>query len=251
MADWQDLEGELAAWRRAGRVATFWWRDDDAVRVTPALQRLLALSSATATPVALAVIPREADDGLREWLATQPTAAVLQHGWSHDNHAPGDERQEEFGLHRPLPVMLDELARGWRRLATFPRAHPVFVAPWNRMEPMLLSHLPSTGLAAVSTLGPRSSADACPGVRRTNVHVDIVDWQGTRGFMGEDAALDQVLAHLSARRAGAVDADEPTGLMTHHLFHDEGCWAFIQTLIERTRVHPAVRWLAAEQAFWP
>jgi hypothetical protein len=250
MADWDDLTRELDAWHQGGISATFWWRDDDAVRVTPALARLLALSEAAEAPVSLAVIPSDADDRLRDRLARQPLASVLQHGWSHANHAP-DGRQEEFGLHRPLPVMLDELARGWRRISGFDRCFPVFVAPWNRMDPHLLPHLRAAGLRAVSTLGPRDAPEPSAGVRRTNVHVDIVDWQGSRGFVGLDRALDQVVTHLRQRRTGEADAEEPTGLMTHHGFHDEGCWGFIEDLLRRSRAHPAVRWLGAEDAFWP
>src|SRR5512147_2004862 len=211
MADWDDLTRELDAWHHCGTSATFWWRDDDAARVTPALERLFALSEAAQTPVALAVIPRDADDGLRDRLARQPLASVLQHGWSHVNHAP-DGRLEEFGPHRPLPVMLDELALGWQRIAGFAQSFPVFVAPWNRMDPHVLSYLGAAGLRAVSTLGPRGAPEACAGVQQTNVHVDILDWQGTRGFVGSFAALEQVVTHLRQRRMGEVDADEPTGL---------------------------------------
>jgi hypothetical protein len=250
MANWDDLTRELDAWHQRGIAATFWWRDDDAVRVTPALMRLLALSEMAEAPVALAVIPRDADDGLRDHLARQPLAAVLQHGWSHANHA-ADGRREEFGPHRPLPVMLHELALGWRRIADFARSFPVFVAPWNRMDPHVLPHLGTAGLRAVSTLGPRDMAEPSPGIRRTNVHVDIIDWQGTPGFVGLERALDHVVTHLRQRRTGAADAYEPTGLMTHHGFHDEGCWGFIADFLRRSRAHPAARWLPAEDAFWP
>lgn len=250
MATWDDFAQELDAWRSSNRRASFWWRDDDAVCVTPALKRLVALSAAAATPVALAVIPRDADDGLREWLAQQLGVAVLQHGWSHENHAP-QGRQEEFGPHRSLSAMLDELARGWQRIAGFPRSFPVFVAPWNRVDPHLLSHLGTAGLRGVSTLGPRRSPEACAGVRQTNVHVDIIDWQGTQGFVGLEAALEQVVTHLRRRRSGEADTNEPTGLMTHHSFHDEGCWRFVGEFLHRTHAHPAAYWLAAKDAFWP
>lgn len=255
MTGWDDLKEELDAWAAvrngAGRQATFWWRDDDAVVPTPPLCRLLDIAAAADVPVALAVIPRDTGEPLRLHLETRPQAFVLQHGWSHDNHAPDGERQEEFGVHRPLPVMLDELTRGWAKLSVFARALPVMVAPWNRMDAHLLAHLPSAGLGAVSTLGPRGAAEPVAGVRRVNVHVDIMDWQGTRGFIGLDRALDQVIGHLRARRTGDADADEPTGLMTHHSFHDEDCWRFIAEFLGRTRDHPAARWLAADKAFWP
>jgi hypothetical protein len=201
--------------------------------------------------VALAVIPRDTGEPLRRDLERRPQAWVLQHGWSHDNHAPDGDRKEEFGVHRPLPVMLDELARGWAKIAPFKRALPVMVAPWNRMDAHLLPHLPEAGLKGVSTLGPRTAAEPAPGVRRVNVHVDIMDWQGTRGFMGVSRTLDQVLAHLRLRRSGGADPDEPTGLMTHHSYHDEDSWRFIGDFLDRTLNHSAVRWLSPAQAFWP
>jgi hypothetical protein len=251
MGTWEGLREELDAWSASGRVATLWWRDDDAVRATPELHRLLALSAAAHVPVALAVIPRDADGTLYEAVEPFERVATLQHGWGHDNHAPTSTRQEEFGPHRPRAVMLEELARGRQRLAAFPRSLPVLVAPWNRMDLTLLPDLPTAGLNAVSTLGPREAAEPFPGVRRTNVHVDIVDWQGTGGFVGDEAAVEQVIAHLQARRLAEVDPEEPTGLMTHHLFHDEGCWQFLAAFVHRTAAHPGARWLDAREAFWP
>lgn len=251
MTAWQHLGNELASWQERGQVATFWWRDDDATRASPELVRLLNLSVEQEVAVALAVIPRDVDSSLHALLSDYPRATVLQHGWSHENHAPDDERQEEHGPHRPQAVMAQELAEGWRRIAALPRALPVLVAPWNRLDPDLLPSLPAIGLGGVSTLGPRDTAEPAPGVRRTNVHVDIMDWHGTGGFIGDDNALDQVLHHLAGRRTEAVDPDEPTGLMTHHLFHDEGCWRFIEEFLSRTCSHPAVKWLGAREAFWP
>ncbi|TVR99567.1 MAG: hypothetical protein EA406_03045 [Rhodospirillales bacterium] len=251
MADWDDLHRELDAWSAAGRQATLWWRDDDATRDCPALAHLLHISARHGVPVALAVIPRGADSTLAPLLAGCPQAAALQHGYAHANHAPEGVRQEEYGPHRRREVMLAELAEGWLRIADLPQALPVLVAPWNRMDPELLPQLPEAGLHGVSTLGPREGAEPAPGVRRTNVHVDIMDWHGTGGFVGDGGALGQVLQHLRARREEAADADEPTGLMTHHGFHDEGCWRFIDAFLGATRRHPAVRWLDAREAFWP
>lgn len=251
MATWQHLWDELACWQEGDLIATFWWRDDDATRISAELMRLLNLGAEQEVPVALAVIPRDIDGSLYTLLPDYALASVLQHGWSHENHAPADERQEEHGPHRPQAVMAEELAEGWRRIATLPRALPVLVAPWNRIDPDLLPVLPAAGLSGVSTLGPRDAAEPVPGVRRTNVHVDIMDWHGSGGFIGEDNALGQVLHHLIARRTGAVDPAEPTGLMTHHLYHDEDCWRFIAEFVRQTRTHPAARWLDAEEAFWP
>ena len=57
MVDWPDLTRELDAWAEDGRTATFWWRDDDAVEVTPALEKLLQTADDAETPLSLAVIP--------------------------------------------------------------------------------------------------------------------------------------------------------------------------------------------------
>ena len=228
-----------------------WWRDDDATHASPELNRLLAIAERSDVPVALAVIPRDIDASLHRSVDDREAVFILQHGWSHANHAPETERQEEFGPHRPREVMLAELSEGRRRIASFTLGLPVLVAPWNRMDPGLLDDLPRTGLAAISTLGPRAAGEPAAGVRQTNVHVDIVDWTGHRGFVGETDAVDQVVTHLRQRRNGEADPLEPTGLMTHHLFHDEGCWWFVEEFLRQTKDHPAVRWVAARDAFWP
>lgn len=249
MADWNELQSELDTWLADGRTATLWWRDDDAVRPAPALERLLALAAEWVVPVALAVIPADTGAPLRDRLAGHAAESwVVQHGWAHANHSVDGQRQNEYGPERPIEVRVAELTAGWRKLAAFPRTWPALVAPWNRIDPGLLPALPQAGLRGVSTLGPRPAADAAPGVRQVNVHVDIMNWQ-TRRFGSIHAALNQLLTHLRARRVGGVDANEPTGLMTHHSFHDEEAWAFIAALMRATRSHPAARWLTAAEAF--
>ena len=248
MAGWDDLDHELTAWARAGATPTLWWRDDDATRPSSELDRLLTLTTAAAIPLALAVIPRDAEPALAAFLVPFAAVFVLQHGWAHANHAPAEKRAEEYGPERPLAVRIAELARGWERLARFARARPVLVAPWNRLDPAVPPALPGAGLAGVSTLGPRARAEAAPGVREVNVHVDVMNWE-TRRFAGEDHVLARLADHLRARRLALVDATEPTGLMTHHLFHDEEAWRFLEEL--PARLDGRARWLGADEAFWP
>lgn len=251
MTGWEGLTDELDAWSSAGRVATLWWRDDDATRASPDLERLLDLSDRFGVPVALAVIPRDIDPSLTSAIVGRAAVATLQHGWSHDDHAVDGDRKEEHGPDRPRDVVLDELAEGWRRIRTLPGSLPVYVAPWNRLDPSLISHLPSVGLHAVSTDHARSAAEPEAGVRRTNIHCDPIDWHGGGRFGGDEAALRQVIEHLANRRTNRVDAYEPTGLMTHHQFHDPECWTFVGRLLAHTLAHPAARWLSARDAFWP
>jgi hypothetical protein len=67
-----------------------------------------------------------------------------------------------------------------------------------------------------------------------------MNW-ATRAFGGESAALARAVKHLRARRTGGADADEPTGLLTHHLTHDEAAWAFMDRFLTAITGHPAAR----------
>jgi len=85
-------------------------------------------------------------------------------------------------------------------------------------------------------------------VREVNTHVDIIDWRGTRAFVGEAAALGALLSHLSAKLRNQADAGEPTGVLTHHAVHDAASWSFIERLFERTRALGA-HWAEASALF--
>src|SRR5205823_4246421 len=83
---WDALIHELDAWAKAGKTAEIWWRDDDAIAATPALERLLELRQRHDLGLMLAVIPARAADSLVDRLAREPAVAVAQHGWAHLNH---------------------------------------------------------------------------------------------------------------------------------------------------------------------
>src|SRR5882672_10246216 len=114
---WQALAQELDACEAAGIRATFWWRDDDACRDSPALRRMLDIAREHRTPLAVAAIPADTDASLADAIADCDTATILQHGYAHRNHAPAGERSAEFGSDRPVRVRLDELACGRDKLA--------------------------------------------------------------------------------------------------------------------------------------
>jgi hypothetical protein len=244
-ASWDTLTAELDAWAAAGRTATLWWRDDDARRPGPALMRLVDLTATV--PLALAVVPADAEAGLADLPAH---VSFLPHGWRHANHAAEGAKKSEFGPERPGFDRLADVALGWTRLRHLfgDRARPVFVPPWNRIEPDFVPRLANAGVVALSRFGPRQQREAAPGLAEVNVHVDIVDWRGSRGFVGESAALGALVAHLGARRGGQVDADEPTGVMTHHAVHDVACWEFLEELLAATAGTTAARWLSADDA---
>lgn len=251
MADWPALERELDAWGEAGRTATLWWRDDDGEMPGPALDRLLALSDRYEVPLALAVVPAGAGRALAGRLEACTRVCVLTHGLAHRNLASDGQRKSEFGPERPIHELLADVATGWNRLRLLfvAQALPIFVPPWNRMAPALLPRLPNAGLKGLSAFGVRTAAEPVPGLAQNNCHLDLIDWRAGRGFVGEAAALEVLVTHLAGRRQGLVDADEASGLMSHHLVHDRAAWRFLERLLEATQRHAAAYWLSATEAF--
>ena len=232
---WQSLRDELARWKDAGRVADFWWRDDDAGSPNPLVRRLLDLSCSMAVPLGLAVIPQDAQADLLD--EQDVHVSVLQHGVAHRNLSQPGEKKSEFPATEMPAAAIHRLRQGQAQLAALfgPRVLPVLVPPWNRISsPALLPLLPTAGLSGLSRYGPRKRMGALPGLVEVNTHVDVIDWKGTRGFVGESVALGQAVAHLRARRLGEVDAGEPTGWLTHHAVHDAATWGFLQRLFECT-----------------
>lgn len=252
---WNAFGEELDAWGASGRTARFWWRDDDAVAATPALERLLAIAATHDIPLALAVIPAQAEPALFARIMRAPRATILQHGYAHRNHAPPGSKKSELGDDRPAEAVVAELAEGRALLgaATTGRALPVLVPPWNRIGAGVQARIGEAGLTGLSTSKPRQGTDA--GLVQANVHVDPIDWaaqrRGDEAFAGDRAVLAAAIRHLHARRTGAVDATEPTGFLTHHLVMDDPTWCFAERFAAAIVRHPAARWCDPSALFDP
>ncbi len=234
---WAEARAALDRLAAAGRTATFWLRDDDAVAPTPALDRLLALAARHGAPLALAVIPKDAEPSLAWRLKGLRGVRVLQHGWSHANHAPEGEKPCELGAHRHRELVLNDLAHGRARLRTLfaQRFLPILVPPWNRIAPDLLPRLPGMGFRAVSAFGPERGDSAVPMV---NTHVDLIDWRGTRG--GRPAA--HLAADIAARLGEAAGTGGAVGILSHHLVLDDAAWDALEAIGRLVAAHPAARW---------
>ena len=225
---WGILEARLAASAAAGRPVAVWWRDDDAGCDDPALARLLDLAARHVAPLALAVVPAWLDAAATARILACPQATVIQHGYAHRNHAAAGAKRVELGGDRDVRAVLDELRRGRVRLeeAFGPRFVPVLAPPWNRIDPALVPHLVAAGYVALSVSGGWGGARrayAAPGLPRIDVHLDSIDWRGSRGFVGEAAALGDLVE--------ALDSGAPAvGVVSHHLAHDEPGWRFLDRL---------------------
>ncbi|QBF30667.1 polysaccharide deacetylase family protein [Thalassococcus sp. S3] len=243
-AIWRPLRQELDKWREDGLRLPIWWRDDDAVAATPALDELARLSTQTGLPVHLAVIPHHAQADLGRKVAATPQVIPVVHGWAHVSHAPSGEKKAEFGAHRPIAQMATEADQGRARLSELfkDRLRHMFVPPWNRIADDLPLHLAKAGYQSVSTYLPRKARKAAPGLVQINTHLDPIDWKGTRGLIEPDRLIAHLVKLLEDRRRGITDASEPLGLLTHHLVHDTDVWVFMKQLIEELRAGPTEIW---------
>ena len=216
--------------------ATMWWRDDDAGRAHPNLDRLLALARATATPVALAVVPAWLEEPVAWAIRAVPEATVLQHGWAHEDHAAPGERRIELGGGADRGRLRNALARGWELLARAfgPRFLPVLVPPWNRIARDLVGDLPRLGFRALSIWDEGDLGPMPEGLVRLDVHVDPIDWRRGRRWLG----LASIAERLAARLA---HADRPIGLVTHHLVTGPEAWQELAVLFELLQEHPGAR----------
>lgn len=241
LAHWAPVVAELDRATDAGEIIRVWLRDDDAVAVTPALEDLDRLCGAAGMPVLLAVIPAGAEAPLGPWVAARPGVTPCQHGYAHANHAPPGERARELGGTRSLAEVLDDLARGRRKLRALFRSRlaDILVPPWNRIDPTLVTALPGLGFAALSTAGPAPAENV--GIARLNVDLDIMDWRN--GRRGRSAA--EIAAKLAPLLAAARVRGTAVGLLTHHLAHDAAAWAVLAELLDLLGRHRACRFVSA------
>ncbi|MFT0892140.1 glycosyltransferase [Pseudochelatococcus sp. G4_1912] len=234
---------EVAA---AGRKVRLWWRDDDAIAPTPALEQLLMLSQKHAVPLAIAAVPASASEALAARLAHAPLASVLVHGLSHTNHASITDKKAEFGAHRALSALMADAAEGLRLArARFGEVLlPVFVPPWNRISSDLAKQLGTLGYCGLSTAGKtRTLAD----ITVINTHLDPIAWHEGGGLLPpsliDSRAAEQVLLQCNSSAPIAL------GLLTHHLVQDEATWAYIDNLLAWITCHPAVEVVDARDIF--
>ena len=224
--DWSPLRKMLATLRGDNHRLGIWWRDDDAVAPTRALDRLTGLSDRLGIAVHIAVVPATAGPELAAFTRKQSNLVAVVHGWRHQNNAPEGQKKSEFGT--PRHNGFQELEQAQSRMrALFGTSYlPMFVPPWNRLDPSFLPALKSAGYNGLSTFTPRRARTAAPGMCQINTHIDPVNWRGDRGLKDPDALIAETVGLLRARHEGKQDASEPLGYLSHHLVHTPQVWDF-------------------------
>jgi len=198
----------------------YWWRDDDAVEHTPALERLLHLAEKHQAPVTLAVIPALFQASLVARLKGHPLVQIACHGWHHTNHAPTGDKKSEYPESRSWQEIEVEIAEGFQRLrlAFGEQVLPLFVPPWNRMALLHRERLSCSysGIAHDARTGDYP------------VHIDGLRWKPAPPVFAGEERCRNALQHLAG-------ADERIGLLTHHLVHDENTWVFLDSWLGEQR----------------
>jgi hypothetical protein len=233
---WEPVVEALDRWSAAGLRAPLWLRDDDAVEPSPALDRLTILAARFKVPIALAIIPAATGKALAATLENQLHVAPIVHGWAHRNHAAEGEKKQEFGPHRPLSEMRDELTRGLHKMKALygTRLVPILVPPWNRIACELVECLSAIGYAAFSTFGLTSAAPVPGSIPEINTHIDLIDFRGTRKCRDHGLLAGAVAATLSH----SLDHGRyPVGVLSHHLIHDAAAFDFLEGLFSVANRH--------------
>ena len=150
----------------------------------------------------------------------------------------------ELGDHRPLDEVVQELRAGFERLTSlFPETfHPALVPPWNRISPSVQGVAKPIGLRGLSTFGAAPAEEPY----QVNTHLDIFAWRPERRPLSRAEAYAVLNAVIERRLTGG---DEPIGILTHHLVHEEASWDLLDELLGTIAKHPAVRWPSVGELF--
>lgn len=222
------LGPELARWRLARRRPVLWWRDDDARAPTEPLIRLLHLSHRYERPLTLAAVPDGDIAGLAVLSQALGGVSLAIHGFRHENRAPAGQPSGEVTDADSVEHVAMEIAEATRRFRQAGVTPRLFVPPWNNVHPTLLRALQRSEVPGLSGFdGPRH---AVGGVRRLDTHLDLMRWKGGARFRGQTRFLRRMRRLLAERRRDGR-WDEPLGLLTHHLDHDEAAWRFLDQFL--------------------
>jgi hypothetical protein len=220
------LEVELREWRALGLKPLLWWRDDDAWRPTPSLDRLLAL--AQTIPLTLAIVPAGNVYALAKRLAGLSRITIGQHGVDHINRRPPGALRGENPLGASAAQIAPRIVAARERMREAGLAPELYVPPYNCIDRALPAALRASGFDALSAGG--GFGGSIGGIRRLDTHLDVMRWSQPPRFKGEAMVLEALRRNLARRRMrGAFAA--PIGLLTHHFALDAPAWSFLEAFV--------------------
>lgn len=235
------FEVELAHWRALGARPSIWWRDDDARAWTPALDRLIRV--ADGRPLAIAIIPDGDLGGLQRGLGPLRNILVSQHGSDHVNRRRPEEPVGEHAADASAASIAARVVSARRAMEAHGLAPAFYTPPWNRIDGALPPALAASGFDQLSGWGDFATIEG--GRLRLDAHIDLLRWRPRARFRGAGPLFGALRRELKDRRA-AGRLDEPIGLLTHHLDHDEPAWRFLGEFVDFARTR--FDWISFDQA---
>ncbi len=153
-------------------------------------------------------------------------------GLRHDGLAP-------LARQRAADAVDAEITQAWRRLRDLlgETLLPIFVPPWNRIDPRHAARLPALGFAGLSCFRDHRNGPG-GGPALLNTHVDVMDWHGGRVGRSAAALVGEIATLLAGWREDEPGADA-LGLLLHHRDHDETAWSVLDDLLTIVADHPA------------
>ncbi len=189
------------------------FRDDDAGWANDRLYGMLDVFARHALPIDLAVIPDALDQPLADELIArrkqQPDLVGLhQHGFSHANHEPENQRKCEFGAQRDYFQQQTDLEQGKTIMDSMLGRHhdPIFTPPWNRCTQDTVAILENLGFEVLSR---DISARAMRLKNLSQVPVAI-NWSKIIKTSAEPKA------DIAAQFTDSIRQNSVTGVMFHH-----------------------------------
>jgi hypothetical protein len=237
------LNHELAIWRRAWKSPILWWRDDDAREPTWKLKRLLHVRDSL--PLTLAVIPDGNMQELASHLKGVEGITIAQHGVDHENRLRAGGPRSEFPEWTQQEEINAAVASGRARMTAAGLNPGLFVPPWNEPTDMQLTAVAAVGYDTYSigvNGAPRN------GLKHVGAQVDVLRWKGEPRFRGRRRIFDALRKQLERRRESG-QFDEPIGILTHHLVHDEKTWDFLEWFVEFST--PRFDWRSIDETAEP
>lgn len=145
--------------------------------------------------------------------------------------------------------MRRELAEALERLSGIvPECLPVLVPPWNRFPATMMGVLEDAGYSGFSAWGDESRWPGAPGIKRSNAHIDLIDWRdGQRAKTGSE--LKAELESLVRARSGATP--RPIGILTHHLQMADDAFRILDAFFEHVSASQGLSWASARSIFRP
>lgn len=232
------LSAELEHWYSANREPRLFWRDDDCVAVTDALDQLGTFANQLNIPILLAIIPSLAQPSLSPWLAEHRFFDPALHGYAHRNYAPSDEKKQELGHHRPISAVLKELNQGKLHLEHLlgRDLFPFLVPPWNRISSDVAGRITEIGMAGISAF---SWTETTPLVPHLNCHIDLINWRDQRKAKSLVLLVDEFIAALGQAR---LNGYKPIGILSHHRVHETAHWLVMEDFAEFVANHTRSNW---------